>query len=161
MIKKFNFLFLRLFLIGNIKHAPGTVSSFVTCIIFLILINFFEMITIFFFTVVVFLYALIAINNSYKSFDSKDPQDIVIDEFIGQMLPLLAIPIYETLYPAPILLYCILAFLLFRFFDILKPFPISYIDKNTEGSLGIMMDDVVAGFFSALVLIIGFYFFGG
>jgi len=103
----------------------------------------------------------VAINNSYESFNSEDPQEIVVDEFVGQMLPLIAIPVYETLFPAPVLYYCISSFLLFRFFDILKPFPISYIDTNVKGATGIMLDDVVAGFFSIIVLSIFFFFIGG
>ena len=161
MIKKLNLLFITFFQIGSIKRAPGTIASFITCIFFLILINYFTIFTIFFFTLVIFLYSLIAINNSYESFKSKDPQEIVIDEFVGQMLPLLAIPIYETLYPAPKLFYCVVAFLLFRFFDILKPFPINYIDKNTDGALGVMLDDVMAGLLVIVILIIIFFFIGG
>jgi len=94
------------------------------------------------------------------SFNSKDPQEIVIDEVVGQMLPLLAIPIYETLYIAPKEYYCIAAFILFRLFDIWKPFPINYVDKNTEGSLGIMLDDILAGIYTIIILIIIFFFIG-
>jgi phosphatidylglycerophosphatase A len=161
MVKKFNLLILTFFQIGSIKTAPGTIASFITCIFFLVLINFISIIILLFFTLSVFLYSLISINNSYESFDSKDPQEIVIDEFVGQMLPLLAIPIYETLYPASKIFYCILAFVLFRFFDIFKPFPINYIDNNTDGALGVMMDDVVAGLLTIFILSIGFFFLGG
>jgi phosphatidylglycerophosphatase A len=160
-MKKFNLLFLTLFQIGKIKFAPGSFASLVTCVIFLLFINYFSIVSLFFLTSVIFLYSIVAINNFYNTFDSKDPQEIVIDEFVGQMIPLLAIPIYETLYPASKTFYCILAFLLFRFFDILKPFPISYIDKNTNGALGIMLDDVVAGFFTIIIMTIAFFFFGG
>jgi phosphatidylglycerophosphatase A len=161
MINKFNLLFLTLFKIGKIKYAPGTIASLVTCLFFLFLNNFFGIFTIFFFTTIIFSYSLIAINISQDSFDENDPQEIVIDEFIGQMLTLLAIPIYETLYMTSSLYYCVASFLLFRFFDILKPFPISYIDKNTTGALGIMLDDIMAGFFSIFILIIIFFFLGG
>ena len=77
-------------------------------------------------------------------FNTDDPQEIVIDEVIGQMLTLLAIPIYETLYPLPTMYYCAAAFLLFRLFDIWKPYPISYVDNNIKGPLGIMLDDILA-----------------
>ena len=79
-------------------------------------------------------------------------ESIVIDEVVGQMLTLLALPIYETLYPLPTTYYCVLAFLSFRLFDILKPFPISYVDKNIHGSLGIMLDDIVAGVLACVSL---------
>ena len=161
MIKDFNLLFLTLFKIGNIKYAPGTFASVIACIIFFLLINFLNFTILFFFTSIIFFYSFIAINNSYEKFTTDDPQEIVIDEFVGQMLPLLSIPIYETLYLMPKIYYCIAAFLLFRFFDILKPFPISYVDNNMEGAAGIMLDDIIAGIFSTIVLIIIFFFLGG
>jgi len=161
MIKKFNLLLLTFFQIGKIKYAPGTVASLATCFLFLFLINFFSILLLFFFTLIIFLYSIIAINNYYQTFDSKDPQEIVIDEFVGQMLPLLAFPVYETLYPTSQLYYCALAFILFRFFDILKPYPISYIEKNTDGAIGVMLDDVMAGLFSLILMTILFFFLGG
>ena len=104
---------------------------------------------------------MIAINNTYQKFDSNDPQEIVIDEFVGQMIPLLSIPIYETLYPTHKFIYLLGSFLLFRFFDILKPYPINYIDKNTKGAFGIMLDDILAGIYTTLLLIILFFYIGG
>ena len=148
-------------MIGKIKYAPGTVASFITCLLFLLLINFFNISILFLFTLIIFCYSFIAINNSFNEFDSEDPQEIVIDEVIGQMLTLLAIPIYETLYPLPKIYYCVGAFLLFRLFDVWKPYPISYVDKNIKGSLGIMLDDIVASVYSIIILIIIFFFFGG
>ena len=161
MINKFNLLFLTLLSIGKIKFAPGSVASLATCIFFFILQNYLNLIILFFLTILVFFYSLISINRSYNAYKSEDPDEIVIDEFVGQMLPLLAIPIYETLNPAPKLFYCVAAFILFRFFDILKPYPINYIDNNTKGALGIMLDDIVAGIFTTIVLIIVFLILGG
>ena len=160
MIKKLNLLFVTFFKIGKIKFAPGTVASLITCLLFFLSINLFNIINLFFFTLLIALYSFVAINNSFDSFDSKDPHEIVIDEVVGQMLPLLAIPIYETLYIAPKEYYCIAAFILFRLFDIWKPFPINYIDINTEGSLGIMLDDILAGIYTTIILIIIFVFIG-
>jgi len=160
MIKEFNLLFVTLFKIGKIKFAPGTIASFITCLLFFLLINFTSIVNIFFCTLLIALYSFFAINNSFDSFDSNDPQEIVIDEVVGQMLPLLAIPIYETLYIAPKEYYCVAAFILFRLFDIWKPFPINYIDKNTEGALGVMLDDVLAGICTIFILIIIFFFVG-
>tara|TARA_B100000029_G_C17317465_1_gene866758 strand:+ start:238 stop:720 length:483 start_codon:yes stop_codon:yes gene_type:complete len=159
MIKKFNIFFLTFFMIGRIKFAPGTIASLVTCILFLILINFFDIISIFLFTLFIFLYSFIAIN-SFDEFKSEDPQEIVIDEVIGQMLPILAIPIYETLFLLPKIYYCVFAFLLFRLFDILKPFPINYVDNNIAGALGIILDDILAGIYSIIILSIIFFFLG-
>ena len=113
------------------------------------------------FTLIIFCYSFVAINNTFENFDSEDPQEIVIDEVVGQMLPLFAIPIYETLYPLPKIYYCVAAFLTFRLFDIWKPYPISYVDNNVKGSLGIMLDDIVASIYSIIVLAIIFFFLGG
>jgi|TARA_B100000809_G_scaffold156969_1_gene154254 phosphatidylglycerophosphatase A len=160
MIKKFNLLFLTLFNIGKIKNAPGTAASLITCLLFLLLINIFNISIIFLFTLAIFAYSFVAINNSFDEFSSNDPQEIVIDEFVGQMLPLLAIPIYETLYLLPKMYYCIPAFLLFRLFDIWKPYPVSYVDKNVNGAIGIMLDDIFAGIYTIISLVIIFFFLG-
>ena len=161
MMDRFNLLFLTLFKIGSIKYAPGTVASVFTCFLFLLSDYYLNITTIFFYTLIIFFYSFIAINNSFELFNSEDPQEIVVDEFVGQMLPLLAIPIYETLYPTTKIFYYIAAFILFRFFDILKPFPINYIDKNVKGAFGIMLDDVVAGIFTIITLVVVFFFYGG
>ena len=161
MIKKFNLFFLTFFMIGKIKYAPGTVASLITCLAFLLLSNIFNLSVILLFTLIIFCYSLVAINNSFESFDTEDPQEIVIDEVVGQMLPLLAIPIYETLYPLPKIYYCVAAFLAFRLFDIWKPYPISYVDNNVKGALGIMLDDILASNYSIISLTIIFFFLGG
>ena len=148
-------------MIGKIKYAPGTVASFITCLAFLLLINIFNLSVILLFTLIIFCYSLVAINNSFENFDTEDPQEIVIDEVVGQMLPLLAIPIYETLYLLPKIYYCVAAFLTFRLFDILKPYPISYVDNNVKGALGIMLDDILASIYSIIALAIIFFFLGG
>ena len=161
MIKKFNLLFLTFFKIGKIKYAPGTIASFTTCLLFLLLINIFNIFVLLLFTLIIFCYSFIAINNSFDEFNSEDPQEIVIDEVVGQMIPLLAIPIYETLYPLPKIYYCFAAFLLFRLFDIWKPYPISYIDNNIKGPLGIMLDDIFAGLYAIIILSLIFFLLGG
>mgnify|MGYP003956298641 CR=1 FL=1 len=161
MINKFNLLFLTLFNIGKLKYAPGTVASLIACVLFLLLIKIVNISLILLFTLIIFLYSFIAINNSFEEFKDDDPQEIVIDEVVGQMLPLLALPIYETLYPLPTLYYCFAAFLLFRLFDIWKPYPISHVDNNVKGAIGIMLDDILAGFYSIIFLIIIFFFLGG
>ena len=161
MIKKFNLLFITFFFTGKIKFAPGTVASFIACFLFSLLISIFNFTIIFLIALVIFFYSIIAINNSFNEFESEDPQEIVIDEVVGQMLPLLAIPLYETLYPLPSIYYYVSAFLLFRLFDIWKPYPINYIDNNIKGSLGIMLDDIFAGLYAIIILNIIFFFLGG
>ena len=161
MIKKFNLLFVTFFYIGKIKYAPGTFASLVTCLVFLLLISIFSFPVIFLITLTIFCYSFLAINNSFDEFRSEDPQEIIIDEVVGQMLPLLAIPIYETLYPLPTMYYCVSAFILFRLFDVWKPYPISYVDNNIKGSLGIMLDDILASVYSIIILSLTLFFLGG
>jgi len=161
MIKKFNLLFLTFFMIGKIKYAPGTFASLATCFLFLLLINIINIPLLFLITLTIFLYFFVAINNSFNEFESEDPQEIVIDEVVGQMLPLLAIPIYETLYPLPTIYYCVSAFVFFRLFDIWKPYPISYVDNNVKGASGIMFDDIFAGFYSIIIISLILFFLGG
>jgi len=160
MIKKFNLFFLTLFNVGKIKYASGTIASAITCLIFLILINFLDISIILFLVLIILFYSFIAINNSYESFESNDPKEIVIDEFIGQMFPLIFLPIYETLYLAPKFYYCVAAFILFRIFDIWKPYPINYVDNNTGGALGIILDDILAGVYTMITLTVLFFFLG-
>lgn len=74
----------------------------------------------------------------------QDPQIIVIDEFAGILLTFIAIEI--TWWTVP------LGFVLFRFFDITKPFPVGYLDKNVKGGLGVMLDDLAAGAISLILL---------
>ncbi len=161
MIKKFDIFLLTFFMIGKIKYAPGTVASLVTCFLFFLLINFFTITAVLLIASLIFFYSLYAINNTFEEFKSDDPQEVVIDEVVGQMLVLLAIPIYETLYPLPIIYYLIGSFVFFRIFDIWKPYPINYVDDNMKGALGIMLDDIFAGFYSILILVLIFFFLGG
>jgi len=161
MIKKFNLFFLTFFMIGKIKYAPGTFASLASCLLFLLLIIFFDFTFIFFITLIIFSYSFIAINNSFDEFKSDDPQEIVVDEVAGQLLSLLAIPVYETLYPLPIIYYCIASFILFRLFDVLKPYPVNFVDDNVKGALGIMLDDVLAAFYSIIFLCVILFFLGG
>ena len=160
-MKKFNLLYLTFFKIGKIKYAPGTVASFITCLLFLILSNIFDISVILIFTIIIFFYSFVAINNSFDQFDDNDPQEIVIDEVVGQMLTLIAIPVYETLFPIPEIYYFISAFLLFRLFDVWKPFPVSYVDNNFKGAAGIMLDDIFASFYAITTLCIILFFLGG
>ena len=148
-------------MIGKIKYAPGTIASLITCLFFLFFVNFINLYYIFLFTLIIFCYSFIAINNFFDQFETDDPQEIVIDEVVGQMMPLLAIPIYETLYPLPKIYYCIAGLIIFRLFDIWKPYPINYVDINVKGALGIMLDDIIASFYSIIVLIIVFFLLGG
>ena len=131
------------FYIGNIKIAPGTVASFVTLILWwtLIPLDLTIRLLIFIFLLIV---SIIAIEYSLVLFDEKDPQCIVIDEFIGMSIPMLFI--------VDNIIIAIASFMLFRFFDIFKP-SIIYYSQHYEGTLGILLDDILAGLLTLLILI--------
>ena len=132
---------------GNSPIAPGTVSSLMAAIIgFLININFGSDIT-FLIGVLTGFVGLNFSNVYIKNKSSKDPKEVVIDEFSGQMIATSA----AGLSP----LFNIFAFILFRVFDILKPGIISKAEK-LDGAIGIMMDDWLAGIFSAIILFLLF-----
>ena len=92
--------------------------------------------------------------DSETEFDNKDPRQIVIDEVLGQAMPLIFI-IYlssKNLINIPVEIYYLLSFILFRFFDIVKPFPVSYFDKQHKNFFGIIMDDIMAGLYTMLII---------
>jgi phosphatidylglycerophosphatase A len=106
--------------------------------------------------VIVFLISLYAVNIFIKDLDNKDPKEVVIDEFIGQSIP---ICLYEIVHEGPketdqVLIYYFIMFILFRIFDIVKPYPVSYYDKKFKNSFGVVMDDVCAGLYVVAVLVL-------
>ena len=85
----------------------------------------------------------------------KDPNEVVIDEFIGQSIP---VCLYEIVHNVPkesdqVLKFYLIMFALFRIFDIVKPFPVNYYDKNFKNSFGVIMDDVCAGLYVVVILV--------
>ena len=161
MIKKINLIFATFFGVGFIKIIPGTFASLFTSIIFFYLFRLYISIEHFLFLclaiILVFTYSLYAIKTIENKFKQKDAKQIVIDEVIGQSIPILFIEYITYLqiqsFGADLYLY-IISFFLFRFFDILKPFPIRYFDKNYKNSFGILFDDVLAGIYTLIVLLI-------
>ena len=109
-----------------------------------------------------FIYSLYAIETLEAEFEQKDARQIVIDEVIGQSIPILLIEYIaysqNQSFGADLYLY-LMSFFLFRFFDIFKPFPIRYFDKKYKNSFGILFDDVLAGVYSALLLLLLINFF--
>ena len=92
--------------------------------------------------------------DSATEFENKDPRQIVIDEVLGQAMPLILI-VYlssKNLINIQVEIYYLLSFILFRFFDIVKPFPVSYFDKQHKNFFGIIMDDIMAGSYTMLII---------
>ena len=146
-----------MFGLGKFKKIPGTIASFITTVILFLYFHIFNFPKNFFlfFLVIVTIYAFIAVANYIKSKNNKDPKEVVIDEFIGQSIPICLYEIAhsEPTSPARVLTFYFIMFILFRIFDIAKPYPVSYYDKNFKNSFGVIMDDVCAGLYVVAILV--------
>ena len=158
MIKTFNYLFVTCFGIGSFRFAPGTITSFVTTIFLYSLFHLINLsnATILIILLIVFVYSFYAISEYIKFNENKDPKEVVVDEFIGQSIP---IYLYEISHGVvkdsqESVLFYLYIFILFRYFDIKKPFPVNFFDKKFKNSFGVILDDVVAGLYVVLTLII-------
>ena len=158
MIKSFNILFVTFFGIGKIKFAPGTFTSLITSVILFYLFQILDLpnLLILCSLLIIFFYSFFAVHEYIKDNDNKDPKEIVIDEVIGQSIPIYLFEVAHGTIKSlqESILFYLYIFVLFRFFDIKKPFPINYFDKKFKNSFGVIFDDVVAGFYVVLTLII-------
>ena len=158
MLNKINFLFVTLFGIGKIKKVPGSFASLATTLFLFFLFHVLNVSPNFvlFSVIIIFFISLYAVNIFIKDLTNKDPKEVVIDEFIGQSIP---ICLYEVAHNIPketdqILKFYFIMFILFRIFDITKPYPVSYYDKNFKNSFGVIMDDVCAGLYVVAILVL-------
>ena len=158
MIYRINFLFVTLFGIGKLKKIPGSYASLVTTIFLFFLFHIlnFSPNVVLIALIIVFLISLYAVNIFIKDLDNKDPKEVVIDEFIGQSIPICLYEIaHEGTKEIPqVLTFYFIMFILFRIFDIAKPYPVSYYDKNFKNSFGVIMDDVCAGLYVVAVFVL-------
>ena len=138
--------------IGKIPFAPGTFGSIPGLLLYFLLSRLNPLTAACCIIGFIFLAIWIA-GKAERSLKVKDPGCIVIDEIAGMAVTFFALPL--NLYLG------IAGFAIFRFFDVLKPFPIGYLDRNLKGGVGIVMDDVAAGVVSNLVLHILLYFVPG
>ena len=158
MIRAFNYLFVTCFGIGSFRFAPGTITSFITIIFLFSLFHIIKLPSdiILISLLLIFTYSFYAVSEYIKYNDNKDPKEVVIDEFIGQSIP---IYLYEISHgtiknPQETILIYLYIFILFRYFDIKKPFPVNYFDKKFKNTFGVILDDIVAGLYVVLTLII-------
>ena len=162
MFNKINFLFVTLFGIGKIKIIPGTCASLATAIFLFFLLHILNISPniILISTIIIFFISLYSVNIFIKDLVNKDPKEVVIDEFIGQSIPIYLYEIAheETKEINQVLTYYFIIFILFRFFDIVKPYPVSYYDKNFKNSFGVIMDDVAAGLYVVAALVLYMFF---
>ena len=162
MNKRINTLFVTMFGLGKIKFMPGTFGSLATTILLyssfhvldfsanLILVG----------LIIIFIYSFYAISAHTKDSKNKDPSEIIIDEFLGQSIPIYLYEIYHgiTKENDEAIAYYALFFILFRYFDIMKPFPVNFFDKNFKNSFGVIMDDICAGLYVVLTVVFFMYF---
>ena len=103
--------------------------------------------------IIIFVFSFLAVATHIKDNENKDPKEVIIDEFIGQSIPIYLYEISHGISKSSdeaIIFYGI-CFVLFRFFDIVKPFPVNFFDKNFKNSFGVIMDDVCAGFYVVFI----------
>ena len=157
MIKIFNTLFVTMFGLGKVPKIPGTFGSLATVVVLYLFFHIFNISSniILIGLIIIFTYSFSAVSLHIKNNENKDPKEVVIDEFIGQSIP---IYLYEISHgieknPNQAIIFYGICFVLFRYFDIIKPFPVSFFDKNFKNSFGVIMDDVCAGFYVVLSLI--------
>jgi phosphatidylglycerophosphatase A len=146
-----------MFGLGKIKFIPGTFGSLTTTIILYYLFHILNIPTnlILIFLIIIFIYSFYAVSSHIENSENKDPDEIIIDEFLGQSIPIYLYEISHgtTKDESEAIIYYSLFFILFRYFDIAKPFPVSFFDKNFKNSFGVIMDDICAGLYVVLTLV--------
>ena len=136
-----------LFGVGYIKYAPGTIGSILTILIWFLIYTAFGQIYF------LGLFLILAIGSYYlikkylSVYNKKDPQEIIIDEFIGISIPLLFVSSYQSYFEI------LLVFVSFRIFDIFKIYPVNKAEM-LDGPIGIILDDVIAGIYTLIILLI-------
>ena len=146
-----------MFGLGKVPKIPGTFGSLATVVVLYLFFHIFNISSniILIGLIIIFTYSFSAVSLHIKNNENKDPKEVVIDEFIGQSIP---IYLYEISHgieknPNEAIIFYGICFVLFRYFDIMKPFPVSFFDKNFKNSFGVIMDDVCAGLYVVLSLI--------
>ena len=134
--------------LGLFPIGPGTVGSIFGWFIFIVLSHFISAAVLVTLTFYVIIFSIYVSTVATKELKEKDHKSIVIDELAGIWLAMIpVIFIASSQYERSI--YALLALMIFRIFDIFKPFPISYIDKNFKNGLGVVLDDLMAAIFAA------------
>ena len=136
--------FVTIFGLGFIPIAPGTLGSIFTILVWYFSITVLNIYFFYFIFILVFLCSFKLVQIYLDNEKKDDPPEVIVDEFIGQSLPLIFLFHYNT-YDL------LMAFCIFRFFDIFKIYPINKIE-NIEGANGVIMDDFVAGIYTLVIL---------
>ena len=143
MKAKFANWFSTVFKIGYLPIAPGTWGSLVAFLVWYVIIGHISSITLIALIIIILELGVYTSSITENNIKEKDPGVIVIDEWVGQWIALLFLP--------KSFLWGLVAFALFRLFDIWKPYPINILDKFKKG-WGIMLDDVLAGIYALVII---------
>ena len=146
-----------MFGLGKIRFMPGTFGSLATVIFLFYLFHSLNVSSNMILTglIIIFIYSFYAVSTHISDSKNKDPGEIIIDEFLGQSIPIF---LYEISHGTTkeideAIIYYALFFLLFRYFDIMKPFPVCFFDNNFKNSFGVIMDDICAGLYVVLTIV--------
>ena len=131
------------FNIGKLPLAPGTCSSLAASLTWFFLFDSVSPIILPIITLLLFIIGIIACEKIINDTKEKDPSRIVIDEWVGQWIAFTFMPVNISI--------LVIGLILFRIFDIFKPFPVKSMEK-LSGGWGIMMDDVIAGIMAYILL---------
>ena len=152
-MRKITNIFVSLFYSGYFKIYPGTFGSFISILILFPVIKYkflsFEIFIIFF--LLIFILSLFFISKFSTYTKSHDSGVIVIDEFLGIYIIFI---FYDYVFIYNDILTIILIFTIFRFFDITKIFPANIIDKKMNNALGVLLDDIVAGIYTIVAIVV-------
>jgi phosphatidylglycerophosphatase A len=138
-------IFLTLFYSGLFPKAPGTIGTIVSLAMAMLLLQYFTITNLFMASILISIIAIKQINIYEKEVGAHDGSEIVIDELAGMWIALSVANVQADSY-----ILALIAFVYFRLFDILKPSIIGRIDRDAPGGLGVMGDDIVAGFFAGI-----------
>ena len=141
-----------IFGIGNIPFAPGTFGSIFAWILFIVVSHFLDSTNMIVLCVFVIVISIWVCEKASNDLIERDHKSIVIDELAGMWLCLLPVLFLASSQQERII-YAVLALIFFRIFDILKPYPISYLDEKFKNGFGIVLDDLVAGIFALIITI--------
>lgn len=135
---------------GLMPKAPGTFGTLAAIPVYFLIQDF----SLWFYVLITVAVSIVGIwicNYTSQALNVHDHPGIVIDEIAGYLITMIAAPVS--------FMWLIIGFVLFRFFDIIKPWPISWLDKKVTGGFGIMLDDIVAGVFALIIMQLLIYLF--
>ena len=148
-----------LFFLGNMSNMPGTLGSLVGLVIGVIIVSFLSVVSFALILVLIFILSYFSIVAYTRKPDETghDPKEVIIDEVLGQLVSMAPLMFFVE-NTRELLIYVFISFFLFRFFDILKPWPI-YIFDRIKTPLAVILDDIAAGILASLVLLVILFWF--